>query len=409
MNNNNFNWKNFINNLDLQEYNFNKINNINEFSDEYKKIAFLSYSFNNWNDSCVERKNNQNNLKKKQCSNFSDILLNCERNKEFYGTETKTYNCEKFLLLLRSPILEPCFLIETPELLINRNFDESFKFDFKNEFKKIGFYDILFNENNIQQNQNLTEIQNWYNNNEISNINNLSEFVFKITNSYISQEDIQKLNQKDNSIQENEIINENNTNEINLFKQGFDEYVKNYINQSGGSMILNLFKKTIHRLTSFVLLSLFYFLNIVAAQVVFMMTAGFGLFPYLVTRIQYSNFFIRPGYALRYALWKGDLKYFFKYFKLVSIIILTIYLIEINLEGNTIKNLIYDINNNTNTNKKILEIKKSNLLDYLNLNNFSNSNINDNSKNPTSEELDYLKKIINENLDELDYLNKLFI
>ena len=118
MNRNAFDWKDFVNTkLTLDDYNFDKIENLEKYDDAYKRIAFLSHNFVNYDHSC-NKNNNINNNKKTNCSNFSNILNKCET--EYLGPEVKTYNCEKFLLLLRSPLIEPLFMAQHPTYCLKK-------------------------------------------------------------------------------------------------------------------------------------------------------------------------------------------------------------------------------------------------------------------------------------------------
>ena len=182
MNRNAFDWKDFVNTkLTLDDYNFDKIENLELYNDEYKRIAFLSHNFVNYDHSCnINNINNINNNKKTNCSNFSNILNKCET--EYLGPEVKTYNCEKFLLLLRSPLIEPLFMAQTPDLLLKKNYSENGElgFDFKREFKKLGFYDALIKE---------AVLEETYRDMEVNDINGLVALFSLLINSRVLRND----------------------------------------------------------------------------------------------------------------------------------------------------------------------------------------------------------------------------
>ena len=167
---------------------------------------------------------------------FLNILQKCET--EYLGTEVKTYNCEKFLLLLRSPLIEPLFLSKTPELLFNKknyNKNKYFNFDFKSEFKKLGFYDALIKENGLEE---------AYRNMDVNNIEDLVK-LFSIL--------INKINPQTEEELSNEDEDENENLENNILEDAFDVYVNKFIkNELQGGGIGSFVKKTLNRITSLV-------------------------------------------------------------------------------------------------------------------------------------------------------------
>jgi len=232
MNRNAFDWKDFVNTkLTLDNYNFDKIENLELYNDEYKRIAFLSHNFVNYDRSCnINNINNNNNNKKTNCSNFSNILNKCET--EYLGPEVKTYNCEKFLLLLRSPLIEPLFMAQTPDLLLKKNYNmnQKFEFDFKKEFKKLGFYDALIKE---------AVLEETYRDMEVNDINGLVALFSLLINK------IEPINNEDYLSEEDEDVKNNN----NMLEEAFDVYVNKFVkNELQGGGIGSFVKKNINRI-----------------------------------------------------------------------------------------------------------------------------------------------------------------
>lgn len=227
-----FDWKVFVKEkLNLNDFNFDKIENLELYNDEYKKIAFLSHNFVNYDRSC--NNNNNKNNKKTKCGNFSNILNKCET--EYLGPEVKTYNCEKFLLLLRSPLIEPLFIPQTPELLFNKNYNPNlnFEFDFKSEFKKLGFYDALIKENGLEEE---------YEYMDVNNINDLVK-LFSILINKIEPQSEEELSNEDVDVD----VDIKNNNKI--LEEAFDDYVNIFMkNELQGGGIGSFVKKTINRI-----------------------------------------------------------------------------------------------------------------------------------------------------------------
>ena len=235
MNRNAFDWKDFVNTkLTLDNYNFDKIENLELYNDEYKRIAFLSHNFVNYYDRCNI---NNNNNKKTKCGNFSNILNKCET--KYLGPEVKTYNCEKFLLLLRSPLIEPLFMAQTPELLFKKNYNPNlnFEFDFKYEFKKLGFYNALIKENGLEEE---------YENTDVNNINDLVK-LFSILINKIEPQSEEELSNEDVDVVEDVIEDIKNNNKI--LEEAFNDYVNKFMkNELQGGGIGSFVKKTINRI-----------------------------------------------------------------------------------------------------------------------------------------------------------------